>query len=304
MKILIAGANGTIGRHLVPVLEASGHEIERLTRPDSSARSDRVWVPERGVLDPWLVAGFDVIASFNGAPLTGSRSTLMPSPNGLSEAAATSRVDAVRLLAEAICASSEQPRLFVTASGSRFYGDCGDRFVDERDPVGVGVLPRLFSAWEAAASTVRERGVRHIPLRLPPLLHLGAGTLPALRAAVMAGAPIVGAGSRYVGWATLDDGIRAVAHLLESGHDGPANICAPNPVRFRDVVGALAAAMDAEPVPIEPGAGDADAVTHELRTMSTRVRSGVLGPLGFEFAETQISSAIMSMFGRGSATEP
>ena len=50
MRILVTGATGLIGHALIPLLEARGHEILRLTR-HASRESDIEWNPEADQLD-------------------------------------------------------------------------------------------------------------------------------------------------------------------------------------------------------------------------------------------------------------
>ncbi|KPC90153.1 hypothetical protein ADL27_37300, partial [Streptomyces sp. NRRL F-6602] len=55
-------------------------------------------------------------------------------------------------LAEAIASLDTPPDVFVNASAIGFYGDTGDRAVDESAPPGYGFLPTVCVEWEEAAA--------------------------------------------------------------------------------------------------------------------------------------------------------
>lgn len=56
MRILIAGANGTIGGQLRRQFVRMGNDIQTLTRPGSDTASNLVWDPDSGMLDAHCLA--------------------------------------------------------------------------------------------------------------------------------------------------------------------------------------------------------------------------------------------------------
>ena len=50
MRILVAGSSGLIGTALAPVLEAEGHQVERLVRPGTPGPGIP-WDPATGAID-------------------------------------------------------------------------------------------------------------------------------------------------------------------------------------------------------------------------------------------------------------
>ena len=77
-----------------------------------------------------------------------------------------SRVLGTRALAGALAKLSPPPATLVAASAIGWYGDTGDREVDESAPAGQGFLARLVRAWEAAAGPAAADS-RH-PRRVHP----------------------------------------------------------------------------------------------------------------------------------------
>ena len=51
MKILISGASGLVGTHLIPTLKAKGHEVYRLVRKTPKGADEIQWDAGEGVSD-------------------------------------------------------------------------------------------------------------------------------------------------------------------------------------------------------------------------------------------------------------
>ena len=47
MKIFVAGASGALGKRLVPILVASGHEVVAMTRSRGKEGACARWAPSR-----------------------------------------------------------------------------------------------------------------------------------------------------------------------------------------------------------------------------------------------------------------
>lgn len=68
MRILVTGANGTVGRALIPVLEAAGHHIRRALR--RAAGPDTVAIGDLGPDTDWREALIDMDAVIHTAAIT------------------------------------------------------------------------------------------------------------------------------------------------------------------------------------------------------------------------------------------
>ena len=237
MKILVSGATGLLGRHLVERRRLVGDTVVPLVR-GRAAPGAILWDPVTGELDVDAVSGFDAVVHLAGEPVVGRWTAEKK------RRIKDSRVRGTAVLAGALARAERPPRVFVSASGINVYGDCGDRLVDESAPVGTGFLPRVCAAWEAAAEPLV--GVsRVVSLRIGVVLAAGGGTVPAMLPIFRMGlgGPVAG-GSAYVSWVGLEDTLRAIDFVISAeGIVGPVNVVGPRPVTGRQFAQALGAAV-------------------------------------------------------------
>ena len=138
------------------------------------------------------------------------------------------------------------PPALLCASAVGFYGDTGDRIVDETAPRGRGFLAEVCEAWEAEAARAADAGIR---TRLPsPGDGAGcprAGRWPrcSLPFRMGLGGP-VGNGRQLMSWITLADAVHAIQHVMANGGlQGPVNLAAPYPMTNRTFAKALGSAL-------------------------------------------------------------
>jgi len=154
MRIVIAGSSGFLGGYLRAALAERGDEVTRLVRRPPKAPDEVAWNPKAGTLDPAALSTVDAVVNLAGTAVDEHRWT-----EGYKRVLIASRVDSTTTLAKTMAAlpESERPRVLLSSSGVNYYGDTGDRRVDERDPAGDGFLADLCRVWEAA--TGREVAV-------------------------------------------------------------------------------------------------------------------------------------------------
>src|SRR5450432_4145655 len=128
-RVLISGASGLIGSALAPSLEASGYEVTRLVRGESSTNRRIPWDPSNP-LDPKLVSGFDAVIHLAGESIVG-RWTAAKKRRILE-----SRAQGTSHLAEAVAKASQRPRVFISASAVGYYGNRSDEILREDSPSG------------------------------------------------------------------------------------------------------------------------------------------------------------------------
>src|SRR6266508_817742 len=173
MTIILAGGTGLIGRALVPVLGARGHDILVLTRwakkrvpGATTALWDGTSVDER------LLAGAHAVVNLAGESV-GRRWTARRKREIL-----RSRVESTTALVAAIgrLAPERRPRVLVNASGINYCGETGDAEVAELGAEALGPsvvlvrIPFVFARQAPALrllampfSTLRRRAARHRP---------------------------------------------------------------------------------------------------------------------------------------------
>ncbi|MER7573097.1 TIGR01777 family oxidoreductase [Streptomyces sp. NPDC126514] len=231
-RIVVAGASGLIGGALVRSLRADGHQVVRLVRRAPRAKDEVRWDPEGGYVDPAGLAGCDAVLNFAGAGVGGRRWT-----DAYKERIRDSRVRGTATLAEAVAALPEPPRVFVNGSAIGYYGETGDRVVDESAPPGTGFLPEVCVAWEGAAAPAERAGVRTVFVRTGLVVARQGGAWQRLFPLFRAGlGGRMGDGSQYWSYVSLHDEVAAIRHLMAAdGLSGPFNVTAPEPLTNREI---------------------------------------------------------------------
>lgn len=242
MRIVVAGAGGFIGGHLVPALRSGGHAVTTLVRRPPRAAHEVPWDPDAGVLPTAALEGADAVVNLCGAGVgdrrwTTARRALLRS----------SRLGTTDLLASA-CARRGVPVL-VNASAVGYYGPRGDEVITEAEPAGSGFLARLCVDWERATAPAARAGVRVVMLRTGLVLGPDGGMLPrlALLTRMLLGGRM-GSGRQYWPWISIVDHVSAVAFLCRTEVHGPVNVTAPDPVTNAAFTAELGRAMH-RPVP-------------------------------------------------------
>jgi uncharacterized protein (TIGR01777 family) len=152
-----------------------------------------------------------------------------------------SRVRGTATLAEAVASLDERPRVFVNGSAIGFYGETGDRVVDESAPPGEGFLPSVCVAWEGAAAPAQEAGVRTVFARTGLVVAREGGAWGKLFPLFKAGlGGRMGDGRQYWSYISLHDEVAAIRHLIDtSSVSGPVNLTAPTPLTNREITEAM-----------------------------------------------------------------
>lgn len=289
MKVAVAGASGLIGSALVPALRGRGDTVLRLVRHTPQAPDEVEWHPEAGILDPASLDDVDVIVNLAGAGV-GDRRWSAEYKREIRH----SRVDATRTVARTVAMLDRRPAL-VNASAIGFYGDTGDRAVDESDPAGTGFLPEVVQAWELAAEPAQEAGARvafarsglvvtaagGAWARMFPLFRLGLGGR-------------LGNGRQYWSWISLRDEVAALLALIDGPLAGPVNLTGPTPATNAEVTAIMGLLMGRPTIAHAP-AFALRAVLGEFSSEvlgSTRVLPMRLNEAGFTWQDRTIESAI------------
>ncbi len=232
----MAGASGLIGGALVRSLTADGHTVVRLVRREPRTPDEVRWDPERKYVDTAGLAGCDGVVNLAGANVGSRRWT-----DAYKATIRDSRVLGTAALAEAVAGLDEPPRVFVNGSAMGYYGETGDRPVDEDAPPGEGFLPELCVEWEGAAAPAQEAGVRTVFTRTGLVVAKEGGAWGRLFPLFKAGlGGRMGDGRQYWSFVALHDEVAAIRHLIDTdGLSGPFNITAPRPLTNREITAAM-----------------------------------------------------------------
>jgi hypothetical protein len=291
MKIAITGASGLIGSALVPHLRSQGNEVVRLVRRPTTAPDEVTWDPAAGTCDLAGLQGTEAVVHLAGAGVGDHRWT-----DEYKRQILDSRVDGTRTIVDAITHLDVAPKVLISGSAIGWYGETGDRRVDETDPAGTGFLADVVRAWEATADPAEQAGIRVVHARtglvvakeggawarMFPLFKLGLGGK-------------LGSGRQYWSWISLRDEVRAIEYLIANESvTGPVNLTAPNPATNAEVTAAMGQVLGRLTLLPAP-AFALKAVLGEFSTEvlgSARVLPAVLERAGFTWDDTTIASAI------------
>jgi uncharacterized protein (TIGR01777 family) len=291
MRIAVTGSSGLIGSALVPHLRAAGHEVQRVVRRASSAPDEITWDPAKGTIDLAALNGVDGVVHLAGAGVGDHRWS-----DDYKREILNSRVDSTNTIVRAMQQVEHRPRVLVSASAIGWYGDTGDRIVDETAPAGTGFLADVVRAWEGASQVAVESGIRVVNprtglvvaksggawARMFPLFKLGLGGK-------------LGNGKQYWSWISLRDEVCALQFLLEQEHlSGPVNLTGPTPVTNAEVTSVMGHVLG-RPTLLPAPAFALKAALGEFSTEvlgSTRVVPAVLEQAQFRFQDSTIERAI------------
>jgi uncharacterized protein (TIGR01777 family) len=288
MIIGITGGSGFIGHAVRKDLEARGDSAVLFSRREGPDR--RLFTLER----PLDVSGCGGLVHLAGESILGiwtreKRRRILQS-----------RVEGTRRLVEGIAAASVKPRVLVSASAIGFYGDTGDRIVDENSPAGTGFLAEVAQAWEAEAVKAGEFGVRVVRLRIGFVLGRDGGAMRLIKPVFRLGVGgRLGSGKQWMSCIEIADLAAMVTTCLHDGSfSGPVNAVMPEPVTNADFTRAVAnaahrpAMLPAPSFALRLALGD---LSHLLLD-SQRVVPMRLEKSGFKYRFPAMTSAMQEVF--------
>ncbi len=217
-----------IGKHLIPTLEAKGHEIFSLVRKAPKNSSEIQWNSEEGFSESEQakLEGFDAVIHLAGEPI--AQTWTKEKKRVLRE----SRVTGTRVLIAALDKTKSPPKHFISASAIGYYGNRGDEILTEESAPGEGFLPEMCVAWEAEARKAADFGARVVFLRTGIALSKDGGALAQMLTPFGFGVGgVVGSGKQYMSWIALEDLTGIIHFVLENENvRGAVNSTAPYPV--------------------------------------------------------------------------
>ncbi|MFI2213637.1 TIGR01777 family oxidoreductase [Streptomyces sp. NPDC020141] len=296
MRIAIAGSSGLIGTSLVRSLRSDGHEVVRLVRRSARSADEVEWDPLRQRVDAAGLAGCAAVVNLAGAGVGDHRWT-----EAYRREIRDSRVLGTATLAEAVTTLDTPPEVLLCGSAVGYYGDTGDRAVDESAPPGDGFLPEVCVEWEEAAAPAEEAGVRTAFARTGLVVSRRGGAWGRMFPLFKAGlGGRLGDGRQYWSFISLHDEVAALRHILDTPElVGPVNCTAPAPATNREITSAMGRVLRRPTVLAVPAPA--------LRLVLGDMASDVLGSQraipakllesGFSFAFPSIEQSITAALG-------
>ena len=228
-KVVLAGGSGFIGQSLALLLRSSGYEVtilSRTPRPEMPGVVSLAWDGKNP--GDWTKSLEGAAAVVN---LAGRSINCRHTPENR-RSILESRVNAVRVLGQAVAQAAQPPAAFVQASAVGLYGDTSDHPCDEEAPHGTDFMARVCQEWEAAFTAIPAPATRKVILRLGVVLGIGGGFLPVVTKLTrwfLGGH--AGSGRQYISWIHMADLTRMFLQGIEASEmTGIFNATAPHPM--------------------------------------------------------------------------
>ncbi|MFD3655313.1 TIGR01777 family oxidoreductase [Streptomyces sp. 24-1644] len=290
-RIAVTGSTGLIGAALVRSLLADGHEVVRLVRRPATTGYEVEWDPKRQFVDVAGLVGCDAVVHLAGAGVGDRRWT-----DAYKREIRESRVLGTAAIAEAVASLDTPPKVLLSGSAIGYYGDTGDRAVDESAPPGEGFLPSVCVEWEEATAAAQEAGVRTVFARTGLVVAREGGAWGRLFPLFKAGlGGRLGDGRQYWSFIALHDHIAALRHIIDTpALSGPVNLTGPDPVTNREATAAMGRVLHRPTLFTAPSPALRIALGDFAADVlgSQRVLPGQLLDSGFSFAFPGIDAAI------------
>ncbi len=254
-RIVLAGASGFIGAHLVREFREQGANVAVIGRAGPDAR----WGDTAAISR--LLEGADLVVNLAGKSVN--------CRYGLANRAEIlrSRIETTSELAAAIAACATPPRLWVNSSTATIYRHADDRpQTESTGEIGEGFSVGVATAWEKAFFDSALPATRRVALRMAIVLGDGSALAP-LRGLTRAGLGgpqrdgwwfstaarraagtyhrfQTGGGRQRFSWVHLDDVLGVIAFLADREDiEGVVNVSSPSPSDNRTVMATIRRAM-------------------------------------------------------------
>jgi len=235
-NILISGATGMVGKHLIPYLETKGHKVIRLTRNPIDDQ-DIKWNPQSDSIDLSKSQQLDAVIHLAGENITNRRWS-----KSQKEKISKSRERGTRLLSESIAKLPVPPKVLISASGINYYDQDSNESHTEDSPPGKRFLSTVCKRWEEATNPALEANIRVCIMRIGVVLTPAGGALKKMLPLMKLGlGGRIGSGLQRMSWISIDDLVGMINEALSDNRwNGPINAVTDEPVTNKEFTNALA----------------------------------------------------------------
>ena len=240
-RVLITGATGLLGQEIVKQCHAKNITVNYLTTNKNKIVSlynyqGFYWNPKTGDIDDNCFKDVDTIINLSGATVAKRWSKRYKAE------ILNSRLDSLRLLFNAVKANNYSIKQLISASAIGIYPDSRTNYYDETNKViGNSFLAQVTKQWEAEAQKFEELNIKVALVRIGIVLASNGGALPKMIKPIKAfiGSPL-GGGGQWQSWIHIEDLANIFMFINKNKLEGLFNGVAPNPVKQRELVKAIA----------------------------------------------------------------
>lgn len=254
MRIFITGATGVIGRRVVPQLVNAGHHVSAMVHSPHKRRD-----VERAGAAAVEADLFDVDAlgvALQGHEIAINLATHIPASSArMLLRSAWQENDRIRSLGSANLVKAAQRSgvgRIIQESFAPIYPDLGERWIDELVPLEPVAFNRSVADAERSAARFGALGGAAVVLRFAAFYGPDSRQLMDLIRMVRRGfAPLPGPAESFLSSVSHDDAASAVLVALQLP-PGVYNVADDEPMRHREYVDTLAAALQVRPPKLLP----------------------------------------------------
>lgn len=216
-----------LGQEISRILLSQGHKVSWLSRSCSYPSGEIavfVWDPSKREIDQEAINRADAIIN-----LAGESIGEIPWTKSGKKRILQSRIESVRLLADAIGRRPTPLKSFVGVSGAGYYGNSATP-KKETDPAGTDFPASVAFKWESEYCKIQDSKPEHFAiLRLAVVLSMKGGALPKIVQPIQWGiGSVLGTGKQPFNWIHLYDA--ANVFTMSLNWDGVFNVSAPDSV--------------------------------------------------------------------------
>ena len=242
-RLLITGGSGFIGSRIVPVLLEQGYDVTVLTRnpekTDLHFNHAVTTIKQLNLLHDTDV--FDVVINLAGQGITDKRWT-----PGIKKQLRESRIVTTQNLISYLQGAKKKPECFISGSAIGYYGNQGEKPVDEQMSGDSSFSSKLCFDWEHEAQQAEVLGIRTCYLRTGIVLGKKGGALakmlPAFKLGL--GGPM-GTGRQWMSWIHINDLTGLILYAINHKDiKGAINGTAPKPVTNKEFTSTLASVLN------------------------------------------------------------
>jgi len=294
MNIVISGSSGLVGSALTNFFKDQGHIVKRLVREKGGLAHDEIaWDPEAGTIEIDSLEHTDVWINLAGENIAHGRWNDTKKKKILN-----SRVKSTKLLSETINRLKNPPSVWINASAIGYYGNEGEKLLDEQSPLGTNYLSKVCKEWEDAVQA--PPNVRTVFTRFGLVLSTKGGALKQLMLPFRLGlGGVLGTGKQYMSWITLQDLVLALAFIINTPSlKGPVNLVTPFPVtnqEFTAILGKVLSRPTIFAMPVFAARLIFGEMAEELLLSSTKVNPKKLIETAFPFKHPHLEEALSTL---------
>lgn len=240
-KIVLAGGTGQIGTALIKHFKDSTDEIIILSRGSERQEGNLHYLNWDGKsVGPWMKEIDDADILIN---LVGKNVNCRYTEKNKKEIF-DSRTNSTKVLAQAVAACKNAPKLWMQSASATIYRHAEDRPMSEEDlEIGEGFSVEVCKKWEKTflEETEQFKNMRKVILRTSLVLGKKEGVFPRLKNLTLVGlGGRQGNGRQWVSWIHEEDVVGLIEWIADHKKiNGIINCTAPFPVKNAEFMDAM-----------------------------------------------------------------